>query len=131
MTILCATVISFQALSGVNAVMFYSTPVLKTLLPNSAGMIGIGIATVNALMTLPAVFLVDVSLLDVSGDSVADGKVIGKKNLLLFSVISMSITSAALAHGLNSHSPNLSAFAIIGFIVSYNIDMGARTVLMI
>lgn len=58
---LCATVISFQALSGVNAVMFYSTPVLKTLLPNSAGMIGIGIATVNALMTLPAVFLVDVS----------------------------------------------------------------------
>ncbi|KAI9631883.1 general substrate transporter [Dioszegia hungarica] len=115
-TMLCATVISFQALSGVNAVMFYSTPVLKTLLPNSAGMIGIGIATVNALMTLPAVFLVDV---------------IGKKNLLLFSVISMSITSAALAHGLNSHSPNLSAFAIIGFIASFAVGLGPIPFLLI
>lgn len=59
--LLCATVISFQVLSGVNAVMFYSTPVLRPLLPNTAGFIGIGIASMNALMTLPAVFMVDVS----------------------------------------------------------------------
>lgn len=41
--------------------MFYSTPVLRPLLPNTAGLIGIGIAIINALMTLPAVFMVDVS----------------------------------------------------------------------
>ncbi len=50
-----------QQLSGVNAVIFYSTPILKSLLPASAGLIGIGITAVNAIMTLPAIFLVDVS----------------------------------------------------------------------
>jgi hypothetical protein len=50
-----------QQLSGVNAVMFYSTPVLRPLLPTSAGFIGIGITLVNVIMTLPAIFLVDVS----------------------------------------------------------------------
>jgi hypothetical protein len=50
-----------QQFSGVNAVMFYSTPVLRPLLPGSAGLIGIGITLVNAIMTLPAIFLVDVS----------------------------------------------------------------------
>ena len=59
-TILCATILALQQLSGVNAVMFYSTPVLKPLLPASAALIGLGITGVNALMTLPAMFLVDV-----------------------------------------------------------------------
>jgi hypothetical protein len=51
-----------QQLSGINAVMFYSTPILKPLLPGSAGLVGIGITLVNAIMTLPAIFLVDVGL---------------------------------------------------------------------
>ena len=53
---------ALQQLSGVNAVMFYSTPVLKPLLPGSAGTIGIGITLVNALMTIVAIFLIDVSV---------------------------------------------------------------------
>lgn len=60
-TILCATIMCLQQFSGVNAVMFYSTPVLRPLLPGSAGVLGIGITLVNAIMTLPAIFLVDVS----------------------------------------------------------------------
>lgn len=60
-TLLCAAIMSLQQFSGVNAVMFYSTPVLRPLLPASAGMLGIGITLVNAVMTLPAIFLVDVS----------------------------------------------------------------------
>lgn len=50
-----------QQFGGINAVMFYSTPVLRPLLPNAAGLLGIGITLVNAIMTLPAIFLVDVS----------------------------------------------------------------------
>lgn len=65
-TVLCATILALQQLSGVNAVMFYSTPVLKPLLPASAALIGLGITGVNALMTLPAVFLIDVSAFPVA-----------------------------------------------------------------
>jgi hypothetical protein len=61
-TILCAVIMILQQLSGINAVMFYSTPILKPLLPGSAGLVGIGITLVNAIMTLPAIFLVDVGL---------------------------------------------------------------------
>jgi len=52
---------ALQQFGGINAVMFYSTPVLRPLLPNAAGLLGIGITLVNAIMTLPAIFLVDVS----------------------------------------------------------------------
>ena len=58
--LLCASILGLQQLSGVNAVMFYSTPVLKPILPSSAGFIGIQITFVNALMTIVAIFLVDV-----------------------------------------------------------------------
>jgi SP family facilitated glucose transporter-like MFS transporter 3 len=60
-TILCAVIMALQQFGGINAVMFYSTPVLRPLLPNAAGLLGIGITLVNAIMTLPAIFLVDVS----------------------------------------------------------------------
>lgn len=55
---------ALQQLSGVNAVMFYSTPVLRPLLPTSVGIVGIGITIVNAIMTLPAMLLMDVSAID-------------------------------------------------------------------
>lgn len=60
-TLVCATLMGLQQLSGVNAVMFYSTPVLKPLLPTGAGVIGIGITLINVLMTVVAMGLVDVS----------------------------------------------------------------------
>lgn len=46
---------------SLSAVLFYSTPVLKPIIPDQAGLIGIGIAVLNALMTFPPMFLVDVS----------------------------------------------------------------------
>ena len=60
-TILCASILCLQQLSGVNAVLFYSTPVLRPLMPASAGSIGLQITLINALMTVVAIFLVDVS----------------------------------------------------------------------
>lgn len=61
-TLLIAFVLASQQLAGINAVLFYSTPVLQSLLPGVAGLISIGISVVNALMTFPPLFLVDVSL---------------------------------------------------------------------
>lgn len=63
-SLLCAAIMALQQLSGVNAVMFYSTPVLRPLLPTSVGLVGIGITIVNAIMTVPAMLLMDVSAVD-------------------------------------------------------------------
>lgn len=60
--ILVTSMMCFQQLSGVNAVLFYSNGILMSIMPNAgAGMLSVGVTVVNALMTLPAIFLVDVS----------------------------------------------------------------------
>ncbi|RXK41640.1 hypothetical protein M231_01140 [Tremella mesenterica] len=115
-TLLVGSIMSLQQFSGVNAVMFYSTPVLKPLLPASAGLLGIGITLVNVVMTLPAIFLVDRW---------------GRKNLLLLSVISMGSMSALLAVGLNSHHQLLSATAIIAFITAFSVGLGPIPFLLV
>jgi MFS family permease len=97
-------VLCLQQLSGVNAVLFYSSSVLETILPNAgAGALSVGITVVNALMTFPAIFLVDS---------------LGRRPLLLISATGMGIMSMLLAYGLDEHKTNLSAFAIVSFIVS-------------
>jgi SP family facilitated glucose transporter-like MFS transporter 3 len=62
-TLLCASILTLQQLSGVNAVLFYSTPVLRPLLSTGAGVVSVGVTVINALMTVPAVVLVNVSAL--------------------------------------------------------------------
>lgn len=60
--VLVITLMSLQQLSGVNAVLFYSTPVLQSIYPNAgAGAVSVFITVVNVLMTFPAIVLVDVS----------------------------------------------------------------------
>lgn len=60
--ILITTVMCLQQASGVNAVLYYSTPILQNVLKtNEAGYITLGITIVNAVMTLPAIVLIDVS----------------------------------------------------------------------
>ncbi|ORX40195.1 vacuolar membrane protein [Kockovaella imperatae] len=108
-TILCAAILGLQQLSGVNAVMFYSTPVLKPILPTAAGLIGLQITGINALMTVVAIFLVDR---------------LGRRPLLLASAGMMAICSALLAHGLDSSMNVLSATAIILFIVGFSFGLG-------
>ncbi|CAD6578358.1 MAG: hypothetical protein TREMPRED_002163 [Tremellales sp. Tagirdzhanova-0007] len=115
-TILCASILCLQQLSGVNAVLFYSTPVLRPLMPASAGSIGLQITLVNALMTVVAIFLVDR---------------VGRKGLLLTSIIGMAITSALLAFALDIHHNILSASAIILFIVSFAVGLGPVPFLLV
>ncbi|OCF30610.1 vacuolar membrane protein [Kwoniella heveanensis BCC8398] len=114
--LLTATFMAIQQLSGVNAVMFYSTPVLRPLLPTSAGVVGVGITIVNAVMTLPAIFLMDR---------------LGRKTLLLMSIAGMAINSTLLAIGLNDHHQALSAFSIIAFIASFSVGLGPVPFLLV
>ncbi|WRT67675.1 uncharacterized protein IL334_004647 [Kwoniella shivajii] len=114
--ILVATFMAIQQLSGVNAVVFYSTPVLKPILPASAGMMSIGITVVNAVMTLPAIFLMDR---------------LGRKTLLLASIAGMAITSTLLAIGLDSGHQTLSAVSIVTFIASFSIGLGPVPFLLV
>ncbi|KAK8858481.1 hypothetical protein IAR55_002708 [Kwoniella newhampshirensis] len=115
-TIFCATIMALQQFSGVNAVMFYSTPVLRPLLPTSAGIVGVGITVVNAVMTLPAIFLMDR---------------LGRKPLILSSILGMTVTSALLAIALNEGYQTLSALSIILFIAAFSIGLGPVPFLLI
>lgn len=115
-SLLCAAIMALQQLSGVNAVMFYSTPVLRPLLPTSVGLVGIGITIVNAIMTVPAMLLMDY---------------LGRKVLILASIIGMAATSILLAIGLNGHHQIMSAISIIAFVASFSIGLGPVPFLLI
>ncbi|WWC88785.1 uncharacterized protein L201_003698 [Kwoniella dendrophila CBS 6074] len=114
--ILVATLMAIQQLSGVNAVTFYSTPVLRPLLPASAGVMSVGITLVNAIMTIPAIFLMDR---------------LGRKTLLLASIAGMGITSTLLAVALDNGHRTLSAFSIISFIAAFSIGLGPVPFLLV
>ncbi|ORY31395.1 general substrate transporter [Naematelia encephala] len=115
-TLLCAAILTLQQLSGVNAVMFYSTPVLRPLMPASAATIGLQITAVNALMTVVAIFLVDR---------------MERRSLLLVSVTGMTLTSALLAWGLDNGHNLLSASVIVLFIVFFAVGLGPIPFLLV
>ncbi|BEI80742.1 hypothetical protein CcaverHIS002_0112710 [Cutaneotrichosporon cavernicola] len=106
-----------QQLSGVNAVLFYSTPVLSSVLQGAgAGALSVGITVVNALMTLPAIALVDK---------------LGRRTLLLASATSMAFMSIMLAVGLDQNREYLSSFAIVAFIAAFAIGLGPVPFLLV
>jgi hypothetical protein len=59
--LIIGSILAVQQLSGINACLFYSSSILLSLLPASAGLISIGISVVNLVMTFPAIVLIDVS----------------------------------------------------------------------
>ena len=62
--LLVAFILVTQQFSGINAVLFYSQPVLKGLLPNQSGLIGIFVSLINVAMTFPSLVLIDVGPLE-------------------------------------------------------------------
>ncbi|BEI88541.1 uncharacterized protein CcaverHIS019_0112590 [Cutaneotrichosporon cavernicola] len=115
--LLITTIMVLQQLSGVNAVLFYSTPVLSSVLQGAgAGALSVGITVVNALMTLPAIALVDK---------------LGRRTLLLASATSMAFMSIMLAVGLDQNREYLSSFAIVAFIAAFAIGLGPVPFLLV
>ncbi|KAL1412963.1 Bifunctional purine biosynthesis protein PurH [Vanrija albida] len=117
--LLTTAILSLQQFSGVNAVLFYSTPVLLALSKpgdTSAGAISIAITVVNAIMTLPAVYLVDR---------------VGRRQLLLWSIVGMGVLSVLLGYGIDQSYRVLSAVSIVAFIACFAFGYGPVPFLLI
>lgn len=114
-----------QQLSGVNAVLYYSTGILSdvfnspSVLSSSssssssdlAKKIALGITLVNALMTLPPIYLIRESVL-------------GRKRLLLLSSALMSISSLTLCLGITQRNSILSAASLLIFVAAFSAGLG-------
>lgn len=98
-----------QQLSGINAVLYYSTSIMKSVLPTQAIYISLFITAINVMMTFPAIFLVDK---------------LGRKSLLLLSAGSMALTSLILGLSINYEIAQLSSLAIVLFVASFSIGLG-------
>ena len=100
-----------QQLSGVNAIMYYSTGILSALLPSMAPFVGLVITIINAAMTLPPLWLVD------------DPR-FGRKRLLLLSAAGMGVFSLVLAYALAGAHSWLSGMAIVLMIACFSVGLG-------
>ncbi|KNZ55602.1 hypothetical protein VP01_2637g2 [Puccinia sorghi] len=92
-----------------SAVLYYSTSIMKSVLPTQAIYISLFITAINVIMTFPPIFLVDK---------------LGRKSLLLISASSMAITSLLLGISINYEVARLSSLAIVLFVASFSIGLG-------
>jgi len=100
-----------QQLSGVNAIMYYSTGIMSKVLPNVAAFVGLLITLVNAVMTLPPLWLIDEARF-------------GRRKLLLLSATGMGVSCFVLALGLVSSYAMLSSLAILLVIAFFSVGLG-------
>lgn len=100
-----------QQFSGVNAIMYYSTGILAALVPGMADTIGLLITIVNAVMTLPPIWLTPEHR-------------VGRKHLLLFSAAGMSFFSFLLAYSLYNAHKVMGGVAILMVIASFSLGLG-------
>lgn len=99
----------FQQLSGINAVMYYSTPILTAVNPTSAQKVSLFMTLVNLVMTFPAVFLIDR---------------VGRRTLLVLSLLLLSLSTAELGWAINHDRFGLASAGIIAFVVSFALGLG-------
>ncbi|KAK0531053.1 Bifunctional purine biosynthesis protein PurH [Tilletia horrida] len=100
-----------QQLSGINAVLYFSTGILKKVLPASAELVGLGITVINALMTFPPIYLID-------------ERRFGRRKLLLSSAGTMSAFALLLGVSINGSWRTMSAVAIVGFVAAFSVGLG-------
>lgn len=98
----------FQQISGINAVLYYSSDIMKHVFPTKAGYIALMITGVNFLMTFPPLYLIDR---------------VGRRPLLLTSIGLMSLFSLSLSFSITSHAI-LSSFFIMAFVAAFSIGNG-------
>jgi len=98
-----------QQISGINAVLYYSTGILSKIMPASAAWISLMITIVNALMTFPAISLIER---------------IGRKALLRLSAFGAIACLFLVGAGLDLGFSWLASIAILGFVASFAIGLG-------
>lgn len=105
-----------QQLSGINAVIFYSTSILSSILPSSSALISLIISLINLCTTLPSTTLIERS---------------GRKPLLLWSISSMGIASLFLGLGIVYSWRLISVISSFAFVAAFSIGLGPIPFLII
>ncbi|KAI8357350.1 general substrate transporter [Choanephora cucurbitarum] len=105
-----------QQLSGINAVIFYSTSIMSSVFPESSSLITVYISIVNLLMTAISAYLMDK---------------LGRRPLFLVSGFFMALTSSLLGCSIENGYNMTSAFAILVFVALFAIGLGPIPFLMI
>jgi MFS family permease len=105
-----------QQLSGINAVIFYSTSILSSILPNSSAVISLIISLVNLAMTLPSTTIIERW---------------GRKPLLQCSICTMGVMSLFLGAGIVYEWRLISVVASFGFVAAFSIGLGPIPFLII
>jgi MFS family permease len=105
-----------QQLSGINAVIFYSTSIMSTVFPESSGVITVYISIVNLIITVISAYLMDKA---------------GRRSLFLVSASAMASMAMLLGWSIEHGFDRTSAVAIIGFVASFAIGLGPIPFLMI
>eukprot|EP00835_Amoeboradix_gromovi_P006528 NODE_787_length_4254_cov_0.173526.p1 type:complete len:455 gc:universal NODE_787_length_4254_cov_0.173526:3236-1872(-) len=101
----------FQQMSGINGLMYYSSRIYHTMLPEYADQLGMVQNVLKFVCTIPALFLVDK---------------LGRRSLLLFGslgcTISLFVTATAMI--LPQKYPGLAVFSIFAFVINFAYSMG-------
>lgn len=105
-----------QQLSGINAVIFYSTSIMGSVFPEWSGHITVFISVVNLVMTTVSAGLMDK---------------VGRRSLFLVSSCSMALMGMLLGWSIETGHDEMSALAILGFVAAFAIGLGPIPFLMI
>ncbi|KAI9279345.1 general substrate transporter [Sporodiniella umbellata] len=105
-----------QQLSGVNAVVFFSTSILSDVFPDSAGYITVFISVVNLAVSFFSAALMDKA---------------GRRSLFLISSCLMALMGVLLGWSIGAGYNLTSAWASFGFIGAFAIGLGPIPFLMI
>ncbi|KAL1924274.1 uncharacterized protein VTP21DRAFT_7309 [Calcarisporiella thermophila] len=98
-----------QQFSGINGVIFYSTPILSEVMPTSSDLITVFISIVNTAMTVVSAYLMDRA---------------GRRTLLLLSSSTMMIASLLLSFSMSYHFGFLSAVSSVAFVATFAVGLG-------
>ncbi|SAM08437.1 hypothetical protein [Absidia glauca] len=96
-------------LTGINAIMYYSTSIFQNSFTDTARYVTVGVAALNVALTVLALGLVDR---------------LGRKMLLLISAIGMCIFSVLMTIGLKYNISPLQVVCVMLFVASYAIGLG-------
>ncbi|CAO3591659.1 unnamed protein product [Absidia cylindrospora] len=96
-------------LTGINAIMYYSTSIFQTSFADDARYVTVGVAALNVALTIIALGLIDR---------------LGRKMLLLISAVGMCIFSVLMTIGLKFEISPLQVVCVMLFVASYAIGLG-------